>query len=318
MEILKEILEARNAIKGKVDKTPLIYLKDFELRSYFSLYLKLESLQKTGSFKIRGVFNKLNHLTKEERNNGVIAFSAGSHALSLAFASSELNIPCWIVVPKGISSDKLDIMKNYGAKVILVDNNDLLRTCMSVQNQKKLILVHPFDDPWIIAGQGTIGCEILEDLPNVDMVFVPIGGGGLISGMAIAIKSRNPKVKIIGVEPTGAPSMFKSINNNRISYLKTCDTIAECLRAPYIGKYTFKYAKKYVDDFVLVSDKEIVETLRKIWQISKIKVEPSSAVSLAAIIFKKVKIPQGSRIVSILTGGNISNERFRKILKNVS
>jgi len=166
----------------------------------------------------------------------------------------------------------------------------------------------------IIAGQGTIGLEIIEELPNVDMVFVPIGGGGLISGIAAAIKLKKPEVKIIGVEPVGAPSMFKSIQDNKISYLSKCKTIADCLMAPYVGKHTFSYAKKYVDEFVLVSDKEILEALREIWRISKIKVEPSSAVSLAAIIFKKIKIPQGSQVVSILTGGNISNEHFKKIL----
>jgi len=312
MKILKDILKAREIIKDKINKTPLISVKDIGNEIGSDIYFKSEVFQKTGSFKIRGVLNRLYYLTPSEKKRGIIALSVGSHALSLSFAASQLNIPLTVVMPKTVPQNKIKLIKSYGAKVVLA--NRFFSRCQEIQNEHKLTMIHPFDDPLIIAGQGTIGLEIIEELPNVDMVFAPIGGGGLISGIAAAVKLKKPEVKIIGVEPVGAPSMFKSIKDNRIIHLNKCKTIADCLMAPCVGKHTFRYAKRYVDEFVLVSDKEIIKTLRKIWQISKIKVEPSSAVSLAAIIFKKVKIPQGSQIVSILTGGNISSEHFKRIL----
>jgi len=311
---IQDIFKAKRIIKDKINKTPLVLAKDIGDEIGFDIYFKPEIFQKTGSFKIRGVLNKLHYLTSEEKKRGIIALSAGSHALSLAFAVSQLNIPLTVVMPKMVPQDKIKIIKSYGAKVILTDN--LFNKCQEIRDKYNLTMIHPFDDDLIIAGQGTIGLEIIEELPNVDIVFVPIGGGGLISGVAMAIKSRNPKIKIIGVEPIGAPSMFKSIKDNKISRLDRCKTIADCLMAPCVGKYTFNYTKKNVDEFVLVSDKEILEALRKVWRTSKIKVEPSGAVSLAAVIFKKVKIPLNSKIVCILSGGNIDNKYFKGLLEN--
>jgi len=314
MKMLKNILMARRIIKDKINKTPLILAKDILNERESDVYFKSEVSQKTGSFKIRGVLNRLHYLTPSEKKRGIIALSVGSHALSLSFVASKLNIPLTIVMPKIVPQNKVKLIKSYGANVVLA--NRFFSRCKEIQNKHKLTMIHPFDDLMIIAGQGTIGLEIIEELSNVNMVFIPIGGGGLISGIAAAIKLKKPEVKIIGVEPIGAPSMFKSIQDNKIIHLNKYKTIADCLVAPCVGKHTFKYAKKYVDEFILVSDKEIIEALRKIWQISKIKVEPSAAVSLAAIIFKKIKIPQGSKIVSVLTGGNISNEYFKRIISN--
>lgn len=303
MKILKEILKAQDIILDGINKTPLIFSKNIKLQNHAILYLKPESSQKTGSFKIRGVLNKLHYLTSEEKRRGIVTISAGSHALSLSYVASQFNIPLTVIMPKIVPQNKIKAIKNYGAKIILTDN--VFNKCQEIQDKYKLTMIHPFDDPLIIAGQGTIGLEIIEELPDVDIVFVPIGGGGLVSGVAAAIKLKNSKIKIIGVEPIGAPTMFKSIHNNKIIRLKKCKTIADCLMTPYVSKHTFNYTKKYVDEIVLVSDKEILNALKFVYDNFKLIVEPSGVVSLAAILFKKIKVTPRAKIVCILSGGNI-------------
>jgi len=313
--MLKEILKAKKTIKGKINRTPLVLAKNISRKIKCGVYFKPEVFQKTSSFKIRGILNRIQHLTLNEKRDGLITISAGSHALSLSFVSSALNIPLTVVMPKNIPSNKVNLIKSYGSEIVLTDNP--ISECRKIQKKNNLTMIHPFNDPLIIAGQGTIGLEIMEELPDVDMVFVPIGGGGLISGIAIAIKLQKPKVKIVGVEPVGAPTMFESIRNNKISYLNRRKTVADCLNAPCVGKHTFNYSKKYVDDFILVSDQEIKKALREIWKDSRIKIEPSGAVASAGIIFEKVKIPQGSKVVSVLTGGNIEENNFKKIINEI-
>ena len=314
MKELKDILKAKKVIANKINKTPLILAKSISKDIGINIYFKPEVFQKTRSFKIRGVFNKLHYL--KDKKKGVITFSAGSHALSLAYAASLLGIRSMAIMPKNAPSDKVKAIKNYGTEVILADKNIQLM-CEEIGRKEKLTVVHPFDDPLIIAGQGTIGLEILDELAKVNIVVVPIGGGGLISGIAAAIKLQKPEIKIIGVEPFGAPTMYSSISQNKIIHLKKRDTLAESLAAPYVGKHTLDYVKKYVDDLVLVSDQEIISALGLIWKKNKIKVEPSGAAALAAVIFKKFKIPTDSNVVCILSGGNIDNQRFRKILGKI-
>ncbi len=316
IKILKKIKQAQKKIKGEIKKTPLIFLNDFNFRRNLKIYLKPECLQTTGSFKIRGVLNKLSSLTEKEKKNGVVAFSAGSHAISLAYVSSLFKIPCCVVVPKTTSKNKLNLMKKYGAKIVFAEGNDIFKKCLSIVDKENMTLVHPFDDPLIIAGQGTIGLEIIKELSDVDVVLVPIGGGGLISGIAAAIKTEKPSVKIVGVEPIGADSMYKSIKGNQIVKLEKTETIAKSLAAPCVGKNTFKYAKKYVDEYVLVSDQEIKKTLALITQKINLKIEPSGVASLAAVIFKKVKIKPNSKIVCVLTGGNISDNNLNLLIRN--
>jgi threonine dehydratase len=311
MEIFKQILKAKKVIEGKINKTPLIFSKNISKKFDAELYLKPEVFQKTGSFKIRGVFNKLHYLKGEEK--GVVTLSAGSHALSLAYAASRIGIPSVAVMPKTTPQDKVKAVEGYGMNVILADGN-LRSVCADIQDKDGFVMIHPFDDNLIIAGQGTIGLEILDELPDIDIVFVPVGGGGLISGVSAAIKSQNPDVKIVGVEPLGSPTMFQSIQKSKTVYLKDRKTVAESLAAPYVGEHTLNYAKKYVDHWVLVSDEEIIEALRFIWKEHKIKVEPAGAVALAAFLFRKVQIPKDSKSVCLLTGGNINEERFNKFL----
>jgi len=311
---LSDIIKAQEVIAGHVHRTSLISSVSLGRRTGVNLYFKAEVFQKTGSFKPRGALNKLHNLTEAEKKRGVITFSSGNHAQGLAYASSLLGIPAVVVMPHWVPKNKVDATKSYGAEVIIVKEEDVLNKIQELQQERGLVLVHPFDDPVLIAGQGTIGLEILEDLPNVQWVFVPVGGGGLISGISAAIKLKKSGVKIIGVEPIGAAAMLRSVQQNAVVHLDKVDTIAEGLAAPFAGEYTLAHVKRYVDDLVLVSDEEIIEALRLILERCKILTEPAGAAGFAALLFKKVNVPSGAHVVCVLSGGNIDSKRLKNLL----
>lgn len=313
---LSDILTAQKVIAGQVTRTPLIASPTLGQRIGSTLYFKAEVFQITGSFKPRGVFYKLHHLTAEEKKRGVITISAGNHAQGLAYAASLLGINATVIMPQAAVKSKVKATKSYGAEVILHGSGkDLMSKCREVMEERNLTLVHPFDDPFIIAGQGTIGLEILEDLPTApDMVVVPVGGGGLISGIATALKSQNPTIKVIGVEPIGAAAMSQSLQQNSVVSLDKLDTIADGLAAPFAGKYTLAHVKKYVDDVVLVSDDEILAGLRLILEQSKILTEPAGAAGFAALLFEKIPVPKDALVVCVLSGGNIDRSVLKEIL----
>jgi threonine dehydratase len=279
------------------------------------LYFKAELFQKTGSFKPRGALNRLLQLTDEEKKRGVITISSGNHAQGLAYAASLLGIPATVVMPAATPDHKVRAARGYGAEVILHGTvQDLATKCEEIQKARNLTLVHPFDDPFVIAGQGTLGLEVLEDVPEPDYVFVAIGGGGLISGVATAIKSQRPQVKVIGVEPTGAPTMHRSLQQDAPAHLETIDTIAEGLSAPFVGRLNLDHVQEYVDDIVLVSDDEMVEALRMILERCKVLTEPAGAAGFAALLFRKVSVPRGARVVCVLSGGNVDAEHLKQLL----
>jgi threonine dehydratase len=277
------------------------------------LHFKAELFQKTGSFKPRGAINKLNSLTPEERQRGVITISSGNHAQGLAYSASLFNIPTTVVMPGYSFASKINAAKGFGAEVIITED-DLLNTCLEIQKERDLVMVHPFDDLYIVAGQGTIGLEILEDLPDVEVVIVAVGGGGLISGIASAIKMKKPEVRVIGVEPDGASAMWQSLRQGKAVHLDSVDTIADGLAAPFAGELNFELVKKYVDDLVLLSDEEFIEPICLILERTKLLTEPAGAASFAAIFHNKVKIPQGSKVVCVLSGGNLDRERLAQFL----
>lgn len=310
---LQDIVSASKVLYGRINKTPLLSFESVNKIVGAEVYFKAEIFQKTGSFKIRGVLNKLNSLSRRQKKCGVVAMSVGDHAISLAFAASILHIPCVIVMPKNVVRSKVEAAKKLGAKIIFKRDN-LWAECLKMQQCDGLIAIHPFDDLYIIAGHGTIGLEILEDLPDVDVILVPIGGGGLISGVAAAVKLKKPKVKIIGVEPIGAPTMFLSLRAGGIIRLEKRNTIADGLSSPFVGKYTIALTKKYVDKIVLVSDEEIIKSMKTILRCCKILVEPSAAAAFAAILFRKLKIKAGAKIVCLLTGMNMGMEELLKLL----
>jgi len=312
---LSDILKAQQNIAGYVHRTPIMSSATLGRRTGVNLYFKAEVFQKTGSFKPRGALNKLRSLTDDEKKRGVITVSSGNHAQGLAYASSLLGIPATVIMPEATPENKVNATRAYGAEVILHGKvEDLMTKCLEVQKERNLIMVHPFDDPLIIAGQGTIGLEILEDSPEVEWVFVPVGGGGLISGIATAIKLKKPSVKIVGVEPIGAAAMLKSVQQKEVVHLDKVDTIAEGLGAPFAGEYTLAHVKRYVDNLVLVSDKEIIQALHLILERCKILTEPAGAAGFAALLFKKVDVPKGAQVVCVLSGGNIDLEHLKNLL----
>jgi threonine dehydratase len=305
---LNNIKEAQRLLSSyNIRRTDLIKSATFSKLTGNNVYLKLECLQKTGSFKVRGAMVKIHNLSNESKKNGVIAASAGNHAQAVAFASNYHNISCTIVMPKNASPSKIAATKSYGAKVILEGNSydESANSVKDLAEKENKIIIPAFEDSDIISGQGTVGLEIMEDLENVDEVYVPVGGGGLIAGISIAIKSINPRVKIIGVESTAFPTMKKSISANKITKAKEGYTIADGISIKTPGKLTFEIIKKNVDSIVLIDDSAIVKTMFLLMERSKIVSEPAGAAALAYLISKKKNNERGKNLVSIISGGNV-------------
>jgi threonine dehydratase len=255
----------------------------------------------------------LHHLSPEDKQKGVITLSAGNHAQALAWAATQSGIPSTVVMPAASVRSKVEATQMYGGEVILTEG-DLLGICLAVQKERDLTLVHPFDDPMIIAGQGTVGVEILEDVPEVDVVVVGVGGGGLISGIATALKAKKPEVKIVGVEPEGASAMTQSLQRGEPVHLDRIDTVADGLAAPFAGQHTLAHVQAYVDDMVIVSDQEIVEAMGLILERCKVVAEPAAASTLAVLLSGKVSLQRGSTVVCVLSGGNVDRERLKALL----
>ncbi|MGO8947613.1 MAG: threonine/serine dehydratase [Ktedonobacterales bacterium] len=313
---LDEIMAAQQVIAGHLHHTPLVSAHALGERiGGVELRFKAELLQKTGSFKPRGALNKLSGLTDEEKAAGVITISAGNHAQGVAFAALLLGIPATVVMPEAAVQSKVDATRGYGATVVLHGTvQDLLPKCRQLQQERNLTFVHPFDDPLVIAGQGTLGLEILQDGGSPDVVVVPVGGGGLISGVAAALKSSDPKIQVIGVEPVGASVMIPSLRQNVAMHLEKSETIADGLAAPFVGELNLAHVQHYVDGMVLVTDEEIIAAMRLIMERCKFMVEPSGAASFAALLAGKINLAPNAKVVSILSGGNIDRGRLKEIL----
>ena len=300
-----EIVKA-NALRGdEIKKTPLIYSPTFSSFTNSEIYLKAEFRQKTGSFKIRGAYYKIKSLTQEEKKYGVVAASAGNHAQGVAFASSLEKIPCTIVMPKNASPAKVAATRGYGANVILQGQNydESYSKAKEIAKETGATIIQAFDDPQIIAAQGVIGLEILEDLPDVDEVYVPIGGGGLAAGTVIAIKEKNPNVRVVGVQSKSFPSMYESVKQNVRTAVGGGSTIADGISVRMPGELTFEIIKNLIDEIVLVDDNEITKAMFLLMERMKFVVEPAGAVGLAYLISKKPS--PGKKVVVILAGGNV-------------
>lgn len=301
---VEDVLAAKERIKDTCIHTNLIY--SYELSREFNneIYLKPENLQVTGSFKIRGALNKIKKLTNEERNKGLIASSAGNHAQGVAYSGHALDIDVTIVMPKTTPLIKVQATKNWGANVVLAGNiyDEAYEEAKRLEQENNYTFIHPFDDIDIMAGQGTIALEILEDLPDADVILVPIGGGGLISGIAVAAKAINPHIKVIGVESTGAAAMKLSMDAGKIIGLDTVDSIADGAAVKMPGMLTFDVVTKYVDDIITLDDKDLIEAIFLLVEKHKIVSEATGALSIAAL--KKLNMI-GKKVVSIISGGNI-------------
>lgn len=304
MHKLYDFMEARERLNTVITKTKLIYSNIFSNETGNDVYIKPENLQRTGAFKIRGAYNKIAKLTEEEKKRGVIAASAGNHAQGVALAAQKLGIKAVIVMPKHTPLIKVEATKRYGADVILTGEvyDEAYEYAKKLQEKEGYTFVHPFDDEDVIEGQGTIALEVLDELPNADIILVPIGGGGLISGIASAAKLKNPLIKIIGVEPEGAASALEARKNKHVVELAEANTIADGTAVKKIGEITFDYIEKYVDDIVTVSDYELMAAFLILVEKHKIVSENSGILSVAGL--KKLNV-KGKKIISIISGGNI-------------
>ena len=304
MAKLESFIKAKERLSKVLLETHLIYSPIFSKESGNKVFIKPENLQKTGSFKIRGAYNKISNLTDAEKKRGVIASSAGNHAQGVAYGAKEAGIKAVIVMPKSTPLIKVESTKQYGAEVILHGDvyDDAYKKAKELEEKEAYVFVHPFNDEDVLDGQGTIALEILEELPETDIILVPIGGGGLISGIACAAKILKPEIKIIGVEPEGAASAYEAIKENKVVELKEANTIADGTAVKKIGDLNFEYIKKYVDEIITVSDYELMEAFLLLVEKHKIIAENSGILSVAAT--KKIK-EKNKKVVSVISGGNI-------------
>lgn len=303
MLTLDKIYSARFALNSVLRHTDLIKTS---LREDCEVYLKPECLQVTGSFKVRGAYYKISQLSEEEKARGVIACSAGNHAQGVALAAQKNGIRANICIPDGAPISKVEATKSYGAQVTLVKGvyDDAYRKAVELQQESGATFIHPFNDENVIAGQGTIGLEILDELADADVVVVPVGGGGLISGVAFAVKSLNPRCKVYGVQSAGAPSMVKSLQEHKIQKLDSVSTIADGIMVKEPGDLTYDLCSRYVDDVVTVTDDEVSTAILALIEKQKMIAEGAGAVSLAAVMFDKIDV-KGKKVVAVISGGNI-------------
>lgn len=314
MVTIDKIFHASVVLKDIIRPTPLA--KAYGIAPECSLYLKPENLQNTGSFKLRGSGYKIAMLSDEEKQKGVIACSAGNHAQGVALAASKCGISSLICLPDSAPISKVEATKSYGAQVCLVPGvyDDAYNKALELKEEKGYTFVHPFDDEYVIAGQGTIGLEIMNEMNDVDAVIVPIGGGGLISGVACAIKSISPHVKVYGVQAAGAPSMYNAVRNGRADALPSVSTIADGIAVKKPGERTFQMVNEYVDDIALVTEDEIAAAILALIEKQKMIAEGAGAVSVAAAMFNKFPI-QGKKVVSLISGGNIDVTSLSRVIE---
>lgn len=313
MITLDKIYQASHVLKRTIRRTDLVLAPN--INNECSVYLKPENLQVTGSFKVRGSAFKISQLTEEEKAHGVIACSAGNHAQGVALAATNNGIKSIICLPSGAPISKVEATKRYGAEVCLVNGvyDDAYARAVQLKEEKGYTMIHPFDDENVIAGQGTIGLEIMSDLSDVDAIIVPVGGGGLISGLAFAAKSLNHNVKIYGVQASGAPSMLQSINDKKIEKLAQVNTIADGIAVKEPGVHTFEYCQKFVDDIVTVTDDEISSAILRLLETQKMIAEGAGAVSVAAVMFNKLPL-KGKKVVCVVSGGNIDVNILSRVI----
>ncbi|ADB61901.1 threonine dehydratase [Haloterrigena turkmenica DSM 5511] len=313
---LDDILEARERVRETSRHTPLERSHTYSSMTDAEVHLKLENFQRTGAFKIRGATNRIATLSEDQKDAGVVTASAGNHAQGVALAATRSGVDSKIVMPEHAPISKVKATKSYGAEVVLSgrDYNEAAERAHEIEREEGRTYVHAFDDEYVMAGQGTIGLEILEDCPDVETVVVPIGGGGLISGIATAIKEQNPDVRVIGVQATGASSAAASLEKGERVSIDEVDTIADGIATRSVGEQTFPYIQEYVDEVVTVSDPEIAVALVYLLERSKTLVEGAGAVPLAAVLFEKFDYDEGEVIVPALCGGNIDLNTLTNVI----
>jgi len=314
---LDDFRQARARIAPHIKHTPLLTSRQLSERTGFDVRLKAEVFQRVGSYKIRGPLNKFALMSEEDKRRGVVCSSAGNHAQGVALAAQIHGIRAVVCMAENATPSKIAATRGYGAEVVLHgtiwdEANEKAKELVRTQG---LTYVHPFDDPELIAGQGTLGLEIVDDWPEVDAVVVPIGGGGLISGVAMAVKSHNPRARVIGVESSDGPAMKKSLEAGRLETID-CNTVIDGLRVRRVGEHTFSVVQRYVDEVVTLPDREIFDAVVWVMERCKLVVEGAAAAPVAALLAGLVKLPPGSRVVVVLSGGNANLDALRGLRWN--
>jgi threonine dehydratase len=315
MPTIEQMSSARERISHVLHVTPVTTSHLLGQEASVRLLLKCENLQKTGSFKPRGALNKISTLSADAKRRGVVTVSAGNHAQALAWAARAASVPATVVMPLTASAAKADASAAYGAEVIRYGSSfEAFDRAKELAAERALAFVHPFDDEEIMAGAGTAGLEILEQVDDVDAIVVPVGGGGLIGGIAAAVKQLRPSVRIYGVEPRGAAAMRASLDAGHAVRLQALDTIADGLAAPMAGSLTYEMVRRYVDDVVVVTDDEIAVAMRALLSRTKLLAEPAGAAGVAAVLARKLPLGPGERVVAVISGGNVDLGRLKEML----
>jgi threonine dehydratase len=315
MPTLEQISSARERISHYLHVTPVTTARLLGNEAGIVLFLKCENLQKTGSFKPRGALNKVSSLDEAARRRGVVTVSAGNHSQALAWAARTANVRATVVMPLTASRAKADASAGYGAEVIRHGTTfEAFDRAQELATERGLVFVHPFDDDEVMAGAGTTGLEILDQVSEVDAIVVPVGGGGLIGGIAAAVKQLRPSVRVYGVEPHGAAAMRASLDAGRAVRLQKIDTIADGLAAPMAGALTYEVVRRYVDDVVLVTDEEIASGVRALLSRAKLLAEPAGAAAVAAVLARRLPLQAGERVVAVVSGGNMDLPKLKEIL----
>ncbi|MGH7764123.1 MAG: threonine ammonia-lyase [Candidatus Dormibacteraceae bacterium] len=311
----EDVEHAAEVLRAFLSPTPLQRSRAFSDRTGCEVYLKLESIQPIRAFKVRGALNKLAHMTTEQRNAGVITASAGNHGMGVAYAAATFQTPATVYVPEGANQLKVEAIKRMGAEVVTAGRNysGAYAEAVRAQHMSGATFVHAYEDPYVVAGQGTIALELLRDLDHFDTVLVAVGGGGLIGGIALYLKARRPDLRVVGVEPTGADAMRRSLEAGTIVTLDRVETIADGLAASAPGRLSFEIARRCVDEVLLVEEDEMLEAIRLLFQWEHLLAEPAGAAGLAALLHH-YQAASGEKVVVILSGANVSDEVMLRAL----
>ncbi len=314
---LKTIQGAAHRIEGIANKTPVLTSRTIDALSGTTGFFKCENFQRIGAFKFRGAYNALSLLSEEERSKGVITYSSGNHAQAVALAGKLLNCPATIVMPEDAPAVKLEATKGYGAKIVLYNKSEITREALAakIATERSLTIIPPYDHPNVISGQGTVAAELLEETGHLDVLLVCCGGGGLLSGCAVATKALHPTCEVVGVEPTLADDATRSFHSGILQHVHNPETIADGARTPSLGKYTFPIVMQNADDMITVSEDAIRKAMFFVWERMKIVVEPTGALAVAGLLTSSERF-KNKRVGIILSGGNVDLKKMGKIFQN--